>query len=100
MRQFFGVESLEQEFPVSPKAYYSTKMDFEEKILFGSWNSMFDLLVDYNLKDTVILHQAMKNFCKMVKIAFDTEVLSKISLPGLAEGTHIIYIFKSYIRHF
>lgn len=36
----------------------------------------------------------MQNFCKMVKIAFDTEVLSKISLPELAEGTKNFFNFQ------
>ena len=99
MQEFFGVETLDQEFPVSPRDYFATKKEFEDKILFGTWNSMFDLLVSYNLNDVVILYKAMENFCKMVKIAFDTEVLSKISLPGLAEGM-FIFIFSSHIYEF
>ena len=84
--EFFGIEDLNQELFVSPKEYYHAKKEFDEKIDNGEYTSMFCVLKSYNLNDCRILHHAMVNFCKMVKLAFNAEVLSKLTLPGLAEG--------------
>ena len=86
MCSFFGVETLNQHFDVSPKEFFTAKNDFEQKMASGEWRSMFDMLVHYNMNDCIILHKAMSNFCVKVKEAFNTEVLSRLSLPGLSEG--------------
>ena len=92
MCSFFGVDTLKQNFDVSPKEFFTAKNDFEQKMASGEWRSMFDMLIHYNLNDCIILHKAMSNFCVKVKEAFNTEVLSRLSLPGLSEGT---LIFKA-----
>ena len=99
MKEFFGVESFDERFCVSPKEYYHAKNEFEEKILYGQWHSMFDTLKSYNLNDCQILFQAFCEFRKTVKAAFGTEVLSKITLPALSEGTFLLNVSPvSYIR--
>ena len=101
MKEFFGVESFDERFCVSPKEYYHAKNEFEENILYGQWQSMFDTLKSYNLNDCRILFQAFCEFRKTVKAAFGTEVLSKITLPGLSEGNFLLNVSPvSYIRKF
>ena len=98
MYDFFGAE-IDEELFVSPKEYFFAKKEFDDKIVTGEWESMFDLLVFYNLNDCEILHKAMTNFCKTVKIAFDAEPLEKITLPGLAEGKFIKLILNHIISY-
>ena len=87
MKMFFGIKSfIGNDFYVSPKDYFVAKNKFDGKMKSGEWTSMFDMLVEYNMQDCIILHKAMSNFSETVSIAFQTEVLAKLSLPGLSEG--------------
>ena len=82
---FFGVQNLE-EFYVSPKLYFDAKVDFEFKIFSKEWKSFIDYLIEYNQNDVKILYEAFGNYCSSFLSTFDCQVLTKMSLPGLAEG--------------
>ena len=85
--QFFGLESFDAEkIYISPKDYYEAKNEFQDKTMMGEWRSMLCVLEDYNIKDCKILYMAMTNFISMVRLAFNADVLTKMTLPGLAEG--------------
>ena len=71
---------------ISPKDYSIQKNYFNEKIKNKEFNSMTCLLKEYNLNDCKILFLAIKNFNSNMMGAFGTPLLSKLSLPGLAES--------------
>ena len=84
---FFGYDfsELERVF-VSPKSYFMAKTEYLEKVSAGEWFSMLCVLKNYNLSDCRILYESMSNFIRMVKNAFNADVLQHMTLPGLAEG--------------
>ena len=87
MNDFFGIDMFcSQKVCVSPKDYFFAKTEYNEKRANGEYESMLCVLKFYNLSDCRILFEAMKNFIKMVKVAFGADVLSKMTLPALAEG--------------
>ena len=82
---FFQISSID-EFVVSPKQYFDHKVDFNFRIFSGQWKNFTDYLIEYNLNDTKILFEAFSNYIKIFNETFGCQVLSKLSLPGLAEG--------------
>ena len=95
MCEFFGVEMFTNDIFVSPKAYFIAKKEYETRVSNGEWFSMLCVLKDYNKNDCEILYAAMKNFIEMVRQEFGAHVLSKMTLPGLAEGFHR-YFYTNY----
>ena len=88
MLDFFGIspKTNPKKMFISPMAYFDAKNEFIDKLKSGEWQSMLSVLRTYNENDCVILHKAMAKFIRMVKIACNADVLTRLTLPGLAEG--------------
>ena len=88
---FFGIKSVE-EICVSPKQYFDAKVEFNFSIFSGKYNSFLDHLVEYNIKDVKMLYEAFNNYIELFRSTFGCQVLTRVSLPGLAEGKSACFI--------
>ena len=84
-KRFLGFDSKKEIF-VNPLTYIKCKNLFDEKISNGEWTSFVDFLNYYNLKDCEILYDAFNNYRKVFAQTFGIEVLTRLTLPSIAEG--------------
>lgn len=95
---FFGIQSVE-EFCVSPKQYFDAKVEFNFNIFSSKYNSFLDHLVHYNIKDVKMLYEAFSNYIELFRSTFGCQVLTRVSLPGLAEGmSAVLYKARAEYR--
>ena len=77
---------IKKALPISPKAYFAQKFEFERKIETGEYTSFLDYLKFYNLLDCDLLTEAMKKFLEIFSDCFDVCLFERLSLPAISES--------------
>jgi len=79
------IPKLERHFNISPIDYFQQKIEYDQKISSGEYETFCCYLVEYNLMDCRLLTQAMSRFIKLFKNCFRVCLFDKLSLPGISE---------------